>query len=327
MSYRFPMRRALAATALLLSAPLTAQMPPSGAGGGGAAADDDAGAAALPYAYHADLVLAAPVIVVATVRSATRIKGAEAAGVAPGFVRSYVEGDVTALIRGAGGLAPRIGWLVDMPVGPDGKPPKLRKAQVMLFGRAAPGTTGSGQGGQLQLVADDGQIDWTPALDALVRRIARAAVAPDAPPAITGVGRAFHVPGSLPGESETQVFLTTADARPVSLSILRRPGERATYAVALSEIVDEAAAPPARGTLLWYRLACFLPRALPAASLGTMEAGDADAAQADYRFVLAQLGPCGPRARVGREVTISTGGGDAAPSGGDAPLNGGDAPG
>jgi hypothetical protein len=84
---------------------------------------------------------------------------------------------------------------------------------------------------------------------------------PGAAPRITGIGRAFHVPGNLPGESETQIFLQTADSRPVSLSVLRRPGETPRWAVALSEIVDEAAVPPAPGTLLWYRLACTLPRA------------------------------------------------------------------
>ena len=68
------------------------------------------------------------------------------------------------------------------------------------------------------------------------------------------IGNAFHVAGSLPGEGETQMFLTTADARPVSLSILRRPGEQPRWAVALAEIVDEAAGPPQRDTFLWYRL-------------------------------------------------------------------------
>src|SRR3546814_8147396 len=33
---------------------------------------------------------------------------------------------------------------------------------------------------------------------------------------ITEVGDAFHVPGTIPGESETQIFLRTSDQRPVS---------------------------------------------------------------------------------------------------------------
>jgi hypothetical protein len=139
---------------------------------------------------------------------------------------------------------------------------------------------------------------WTAAADARVRRIAADVVAADAPPAVTGIGNAFHVPGALPGEGETQIFLTTADNRPVSLSVLRRPGEPPRWAVALSEIVDEAAAPPARDTLLWYRLACALPAALPDRSTASLEPAEAAIAREDYAYILAALGRCGRAAIV-----------------------------
>src|SRR3546814_7628869 len=71
------------------------------------------------------------------------------------------------------------------------------------------------------------------------------------------------VPGTIPGESETQIFLRTSDQRPVSLSVLRRPGEAPKWSVSLDEMVDESSAPAGRDTLLWYRLACFLPGQLP----------------------------------------------------------------
>jgi hypothetical protein len=100
------------------------------------------------------------------------------------------------------------------------------------------------------------------------------------------------VPGSLPGESETQIFLQTSDNRPISLNVLRRPGERPRWSVALSEIVDDAAAPPRPDTLLWYRLACTLPPALPAQSLREAGRDEAGAIAADYRLVLERLGPC-----------------------------------
>src|SRR3546814_13668580 len=74
---------------------------------------------------------------------------------------------------------------------------------------------------------------------------------------ITEVGDAFHVPGTIPGESETQIFLRTSDQRPVSLSVLRRPGEAPKWSVSLDEMVDESSAPAGRDTLLWYRLACL----------------------------------------------------------------------
>lgn len=240
------------------------------------------------YADLADLTLAAPVVIDATVRSTARIKGAEAAGVAAGRQRLYVEADVRALIRGAEGTPPRIGYLLDVTPDARGRLPKLKKTRVLVLARPVPGRIG-----QLQLVAPDAQLAWSPDTDARVRAIVRAAVAADAAPAVTGIGNAFHVPGALPGEGETQVFVTTADATPMSLSILRRPGERPRWSVALSEVVDEAAGPPPRDTLLWYRLACGLPAQLPERATATLGPTDAEQARTDYRFVLTELGSCG----------------------------------
>lgn len=240
-----------------------------------------------PYAQIADRVVGAPAILDVRIRSATRIKGPEAANVAAGHQRFYVEADVLALIRADAPLPARVGYVVDVPLDARGRAPKLNKRRMLLFARPV-----AGQPTMIQLTTLDGQRDWSAELDALIRRIAREVVAPDAPPAITGLGNAFHVPGSLPGEGETQIFVQTANGAPISLSILRRPGEQKRWAVALGEIVDDAAAAPARDTLLWYRLACGLPRALPATSLADAEPENAAAAREDYRFVLEQLGPC-----------------------------------
>jgi len=239
------------------------------------------------YAQVAERVLAAPAIVDATIRQASRLKPDEAPGVRPGYARYYIVADVAALIRGPSGLPARLSYLADVPLDFRGKAPKLKKARVLLFAR-----TVAGRPGEIQLVTLDGQRPWSPALDALTRSIAREVVAPDAPPAITGVGNAFHVAGSLPGEGETQIFLSTADGRPVSLSILRRPGEQTRWAVALSEIVDDAARSPERNTLLWYRLACGLPGELPTRSVAAMEPVDAATAREDYALVLRSLGRC-----------------------------------
>ncbi len=240
-----------------------------------------------PYAQVADLVIGAPAIVDARIRSAARIKGPEAANVPAGHLRFYVEADVLALIRADAAMATRVGYVVDVPLDARGRAPKLAKRRVLLFARPV-----AGQATMIQLTTRDAQRDWSADLDALVRRIARDAVAPDAPPAITGLGNAFHVQGSLPGEGETQVFVQTATGAPISLSILRRPGEQRRWAVALGEIVDDAAAAPQRDTLLWYRLACGLPRALPATSIADEDPANVAAAREDYRFVLDQLGPC-----------------------------------
>ena len=275
-------RSILASLVLVAAAPLAAQ---SKAPSPSAAAAPTAG---IGYADLTDLVIAAPVIADATIRSASRLKPAESPGLAAGLTRYYVEADVTSLVRGAGGIPPRVGYVVDLPTDAAGRQPRLKKARVLLFARGVGGTAD-----QVQLVAPDAQLTWTSDLDARVRAIGQAAVATDAPPRITGVGNAFHVPGALPGEGETQVFLTTATGAPVSLSILRRPGEQPRWAVALSEIVDEAAEPPARDTLLWYRLACALPATLPDRSTASLEPADAAVAREDYAVVLTALGSCG----------------------------------
>ncbi|MCR5869988.1 hypothetical protein LRS12_04060 [Sphingomonas sp. J344] len=240
-----------------------------------------------PYAAVADLIVGAPAIVDARIRSATRIKGPEAANVAAGRMRFYVEADVLALIRADAPMPARVGYVVDVPLDARGRAPKLNKRRVLLFARPV-----AGQASMIQLTTLDAQRDWSAELDTLIRRIAREVAAPDAPPAVTGLGNAFHVPGSLPGEGETQIFVQTATGAPISLSILRRPGEQKRWAVALGEIVDDAAAAPARDTLLWYRLACGLPRSLPATSLADEDPANVAAAREDYRFVLDQLGPC-----------------------------------
>lgn len=261
-----------------------------------------------PYAEIADLVVASPLVIDATIRSATRIKGAEALSVAPGSARFYVEADVIALVRGSSAIAARAGWVVDVPLDPRGRAPNLKKRRVLAFARAVPGIAAPGAAAQIQLVSPTAQRDWSPGLDALARRIAEEANAPDAPPVITGVGSAFHVPGSLPGEGETQIFLTTQTGRPAALSVLRRPGEQPRWSVALSEIIDEGARAPARDTLLWYRLACALPPTLPERSTAALEGADATLAREDYAFVIADLGPCRPTADAAPPVS-----GDAGP--------------
>jgi hypothetical protein len=239
------------------------------------------------YADYAGLVLAAPIIADATIKSAARIDARRDSSIPAGMARFYVTADITALIRGAGGLPSRIGYVADVPLDSRGKAPKLNKLRVLLFARPAPARPG-----EVQLVRGDAQRSWTPGADQRVRDIIRAVLAENSPPEIMGLGNAFHVPGSLPGESETQIFLLTADNRPVSLSVLSRPGEAKKWSVALGEIVDEAAATPQRDTLLWYRLACSLPPELPDRSLASARAGEAEAARTDYRFVIESLGRC-----------------------------------
>lgn len=257
---------------------------------GGAAAESQPAnpVAPLTYADLADLALPAPVAAHVRIRRAVALEAEQAASVPPGKTRFYVEADLVSLIRGAQGLPARVSYLADVANDSRGRAPKLRrKTEYLVLAATVPGRPG-----ELRLVAPDAQLPYTPAGADRLRTILAEAAAADAAPAITGIGRAFHVPGAIPGESETQIFLQTANGDPVSLNVLRRPGQAPRWAVALSEIVDDAAAPPQPDSLLWYRLACTLPAALPRQSLSEAEPAHGDAIRADYRLVIEGLGAC-----------------------------------
>lgn len=242
----------------------------------------------LSYADVADLALAAPVAAHVRIARATQLKGERAAAVDPALARFYVEADVVSLIRSPQPLPARVAYLVDLPRDGRGKAPRLKKkSEHIVLAQPVPGRPG-----ELQLTGLHSHIPYAPEQAERVRAILTEASRVDAAPRITGIGRAFHVPGAIAGESETQIFLLTENGDPVSLNVLRRPGQTPQWAVALGEIVDESAEPPARDTLLWYRLACTLPRSLPAQSLRDADAGTAPAIEADYRLVLERLGPC-----------------------------------
>ena len=253
-----------------------------------AGAEQPAESRALSYSDIADSVSVAPIVAVGKIVKAKRLRGDLATNVPEGRTRFLVTVKLSALLRGADGLPERIEYLYDSAADRNGRPPKLTKGKVVLAGAPVPGDPAS-----IQLVSPRAQMDWTETVEATAREIVTEAVAPGAPPRITGVGNAFHVRGSLPGESETQIFLKTVDDQPVSLNVLRRPGEDVQWAAALGEMIDDSAKPPERNTLLWYSLACFLPPDLPPASVASLDVADAIAASTDYRFVIEALGPCG----------------------------------
>lgn len=241
---------------------------------------------ATEYVTIAGLADKAPLVLKVEVKRAITLEAERAPDVPPSMARLFVEAEVLNLIRGKAGVSESIRYLVDVPRDVHGKVPKLKKAQFLLFAR--PGT----RPGEVQLITKNAQIAWTPSAEQQVRAVLTELVAPGAPPAIRGIREALHVRGNLQGEGETQIFLATASGDPVSITVLRRPGLAPRWAVSLTEIVDEAAAPPRPGTLLWYRLACSLPAQIPARALVSDTPADNDLARRDYNFVLEQLGPC-----------------------------------
>lgn len=238
------------------------------------------------YADVADLADQSTAVVRVRVRSAVPVDAARAPGVLPGWMRYYATADVTSLIRGNAPLSKRIAFLYEMPVDA-GKQASWKKRDLLLFGHLVPGRSD-----QFRLTGRRSVLDWSPESETLTRNIAGALVAADAPPRVTGVARAFHVKGSITGESETQIFLSTDNDEPISMSVLRRPGQTPLLSVALGEIVDEAAGRPKPDTLLWYRLACFLPDTLPASVATSLDAAARDGAIRDYRLLRTGLGDC-----------------------------------
>ena len=243
------------------------------------------------YADLADLSDSARLVLRAQVRKVVAVEPARARGVRPGWTRFYIEARTEALIRGDAPLGQSLRYLVDMPLDARGKAPKVKKQSVLLFALSA-----RGPAGDLQLVAPDAQILWDADVDARTRAILAALVAPDAPRRVTGVREAIHVPGNLAGEGETQFFLDTADQSAASITVRHQSGASPVWGASFSEVAAPTDGAPQRDTLTWYRLACFLPNALPRGANLSEDASSRGQAEADYRMVLGELGPC-PRNR------------------------------
>ena len=240
------------------------------------------------YADLADLADSAPLVVRVQLRKLVPVDPARAHGVRAGQARFYVEARTEALLAGASAMGEAQRFLVDLPLDAKGKPPKLKKASVIVFARGV-----AGRPGELQLVAPDALAPADPATEARLRTVLSELLGDTAPPRVTGVREAIFVPGNLAGEGETQLFLATANGEPAAITVVHRPGAAASWSVSFSEVLDASGRPPPRDTLAWYRLACFLPSTLPASA--HVSASPADRAQAaqDFGLVRAQLGACG----------------------------------
>src|SRR3546814_15635004 len=86
-----------------------------------------------------------------------------------------------------------------------GKLPKLKNELALLFLKRGQSP------GQMVLTGPHSQIARTEEAARTIRAILTEANANPRRFKITEVGDAFHVPGTIPGESETQIFLRTSD--------------------------------------------------------------------------------------------------------------------
>ena len=244
---------------------------------------------AAPYADIADLAEPAELVLELKIRTVAPLEAARAPNLRPGWARLYIEADTLAVLRGPQMMAPRLRYLVDVPLDAGGRLPELGRHLVMVFARAV-----AGHPADIQLVAPDGQLPWSPETEARTRGILAELAAPDAPGPVTAVSQAMFVAGTLAGQGETQIFLATKAGTPAAITVTHTPGQPPHWGVSFSEVVDTGVAgqPPAPGTLPWYRLACFLPDTLPAEANVSESPDDRVQAQRDYLLVRTELGGC-----------------------------------
>jgi len=239
------------------------------------------------YADLTSLAERSDMVVHVEIRRQIEVEPERAPGLAPGFARLYIEARTLSLIAGNSAVGEELVYLVDVPRDSRGKVEKLKERQMILFADAVPGRPGS-----IQLTGKHAMLDYSPALVQRLRPILSELVSRDRPPLVRGISDALAVPGTLVGESETQIFLETEDRSPVSLTVLRRPGQRPIWGVSWGEIIDSAARAPEPETLRWYRLACGLPARLPSSANLARDPAARRLAEQDYAFVMEQIGPC-----------------------------------
>jgi len=237
------------------------------------------------YADLVGLVERSPLIAIVEIADQARVKAERAPGLEPGHARLYLEAKTTALLASRTPLGESVAYLADVPLDAKEKAPKLKKQRFILFASPV-----AGQPGSLQLVAP--QLPAGPEIEARLRTVIAQLAEADPLPSIKGIRDVISIPGNLAGESETQMFLDTSNGAPVSLSIIRRPGQPPRWGVSWSEIVDQSARPPEPETIEWYRLACSLPPELPEDAFLQNDRASRARAQEDYAFILQDLGPC-----------------------------------
>jgi hypothetical protein len=275
MPFPFPLRCLFTASLMLIASASLAEPPlPSNS-------------RAPTFADLASLADSAPLAVRIKVNDQVQLKPERAPGLGAGEARLYVEAQTVALLAGTTTLPESLRYLVDVPLAPKGRAPKLKKQEFVLFARTVPGRPG-----ELQLVGTHAQLAYSPELEARLRPVLASFAGPEAPPRVTGVRDVLSSVGNLAGESETQIFLTTATNDPAALTVIRRPGMAPRWGVSWTELVDQSAQAPEKDTIAWFRLACALPRTLPTGSNLASDPADRARAAQDYSFVIEQLGPC-----------------------------------
>lgn len=237
------------------------------------------------YADTVELSRKADLVVLARV---TRMEpvAATSGSLPPTHRRYYAQATTRALLYGKSGIGGSLRYLVDMPAEPANGAADLTGKDVFLFASRVPGRPQ-----ELKLVEPTAQQLWSPERESRLQSVLRALVSPATSAPVTRVRELGFVQGNLAERGLTQIFLDTAKG-PATISVRHEPGQSASWGVSFSEVATGALLPPAKETLAWYNLACFLPPSPPQSAYVSGTFAAKQQAYADYRMVLAALGPC-----------------------------------
>jgi len=241
----------------------------------------------ISYDYLASNILESNIIVDIMIKKIKKLSESQTTTVPSNRKRVLIIAEVQALIRGENGINSEIRFLFDAPIDSRGKLIKLKKRRFIAFGHSIEGRLDF-----IRLVEPSSITSHNSNVSSQVRSITAAALENNAPQAITGVSSAFHSPGTVIGEGETQIFLDTEFGQPMAISITSRSGEEKRWSVSTSEVIDINANEPLRDSLLGYRLACNLPNGIESSALESSNRDNNLKAAADYRFVREAIGPC-----------------------------------
>ncbi len=215
-----------------------------------------------------------------------RLSRKDAPDVPAGDVRALVRVNLQSVLKAPAIMPQGAAWLWQGGADARGRSPFAKGDMLFVF--ASPLTGGANPSVQaLTLISPGGQQRWTPDADALVRDILLQAQQPGAAGLmVTGLSDAFHARGDLPGNSESQFFLTTSGGPPMVLLVRRKAAQSPEVRAGSGDLVERAGTILPK-TLLWRALACGLPAELP-----PRLADDLDLV-ADYALARQEIGNCG----------------------------------
>jgi len=221
------------------------------------------------------------------IKKVKRLPPTQTINVASNKQRILITAEVQSLIRGTNHLNREIKFLFDAPIDSRGKIPKLKKQRIFAFGFHV-----ANRPDFIRLAHKSSILLYSANKAALVRSITKEVLENDAPQKITGVSSAFHSAGTIIGDGETQIFLDTEFGQPMAISVVSKRRESKRWSVSTSEVIDINASEPIRNSLLGYRIACNLPKAIKPAVIETNDTIAIRKTIEDYNFIQAAIGPC-----------------------------------